>query len=74
VGIYFRPYLTEFLETLSKYYTLVVFTASTQEYADAVVAQIDPEEKWISLKLYRQHCTPVDGMKLNLKNIYLILK
>lgn len=65
MGIYFRPYLTEFLETLSKYYTLAVFTASTQEYADAVVAQIDPEEKWISLKLYRQHCTPVDGMKLN---------
>jgi TFIIF-interacting CTD phosphatase-like protein len=49
------------LETLAKYYTIGVFTASTQEYADAVVSQLDPEEKWVSLKLYRQHCTPVDG-------------
>jgi TFIIF-interacting CTD phosphatase-like protein len=25
-----------------------------------VVNQIDPEDKFISLKLYRQHCTPID--------------
>lgn len=53
IGIYFRPYLTEFLTRLSEHYTIGIFTASTQEYADAVVGQIDPEEKLISLKLYR---------------------
>jgi Dullard-like phosphatase family protein len=60
IGVYFRPYLTEFLEKLSEHYTIGVFTASTQEYADAVVGQIDPEEKLVSLKLYRQHCTSVN--------------
>lgn len=61
MGIYFRPKLFEFLENLSKHYTLGVFTASTQEYADAVINQLDPNGKYISLRLYRQHCTPVNG-------------
>lgn len=51
----------EFLEELAKHYTIGVFTASTQEYADAVITQLDPDEKFVSLRLYRQHCTPVNG-------------
>ena len=41
---------------MSEIYELVVFTAGTQEYADAILDIID-ESKLISHRLYRHHCT-----------------
>lgn len=32
-----RPGCVEFIQTLAKYYELVIFTAATQEYADQVI-------------------------------------
>ena len=49
-----RPYCMEFLEQLSKYYEIVVFTAGVQEYADWVIDQIDPD-RFIKHRLYREH-------------------
>jgi CTD small phosphatase-like protein 2 len=34
----------------------VVFTAGEQEYADAILDQIDPDRAIIQTRLYRQHC------------------
>lgn len=36
-----RPGCSEFIEELSKYYELVIFTAAMQDYADSVLDQID---------------------------------
>jgi CTD nuclear envelope phosphatase 1 len=40
-----------------KWYNLVVFTASVQEYADPVIDWLESERKYFSHRLYRQHCT-----------------
>ena len=47
-----RPFLDHFLETVSQWYTLVIFTASMQQYADAVIDLIDPK-RLIKRRLFR---------------------
>ena len=42
---------------MCKWYNLVVFTASVQEYADPVIDWLESERKYFSQRLYRQHCT-----------------
>ena len=49
-----RPGAEEFIKELSKFYEIIIFTASQQSYADLVLKGIDNENK-ISAKLYRQH-------------------
>ncbi|KAF4467963.1 nuclear envelope NEM1 [Fusarium albosuccineum] len=52
-----RPYCDEFLRRVCKWYNLVVFTASVQEYADPVIDWLEQERKFFSARFYRQHCT-----------------
>ncbi|CAK7222711.1 Nuclear envelope morphology protein 1 [Sporothrix curviconia] len=52
-----RPYCDEFLRRVCKWYKLVVFTASVQEYADPVIDWLESERKFFSARYYRQHCT-----------------
>ncbi|KAK3307905.1 NLI interacting factor-like phosphatase-domain-containing protein [Chaetomium strumarium] len=52
-----RPHCDEFLRRVSKWYNLVVFTASVQEYADPVIDFLETERKYFSARYYRQHCT-----------------
>lgn len=40
-----------------KWYNLVIFTASVQEYADPVIDLLEQERKFFSGRYYRQHCT-----------------
>lgn len=42
---------------VSKWYNLVVFTASVQEYADPVIDWLESERKYFTGRFYRQHCT-----------------
>ena len=35
---------------------IVVFTASHQTYADAILDYIDPRKELFSYRMYRQHC------------------
>ena len=49
-----RPYANYFINTLSRYYELIIFTAAIEEYADYIVERIDPEHH-IEHKLYRRH-------------------
>ncbi|CAK7568065.1 MAG: Nuclear envelope morphology protein 1 [Sporothrix epigloea] len=52
-----RPFCDEFLRRVCKWYNLVVFTASVQEYADPVIDWLESERKFFSARYYRQHCT-----------------
>ncbi|KAK0298162.1 Nuclear envelope morphology protein 1 [Friedmanniomyces endolithicus] len=56
-----RPGCHEFLRKMAKWYNLIVFTASVQEYADPVVDWLERERKYFSGRYYRQHCTFRNG-------------
>jgi CTD small phosphatase-like protein 2 len=58
----FRPCVTRVLEVLKQWEVeVVVFTASTQGYADAVLNVLDPDRTYIKHRLYRQHCIRSNG-------------
>ena len=50
--LYIRPYVKDFINTLKKYFYLVVFTAATKSYADEILKQIDIYDCFIK-KFYR---------------------
>ncbi len=41
---------------MKKKWEIIVFTASHQSYADAIIDEIDPEGALFDCRLYRQHC------------------
>ena len=53
--LHFRPGLFEFLDKVSNYYELVVFTAATKEYADPILEAIEQDKIIFEYKLYREH-------------------
>ena len=59
----FRPHAAEVLSAIAKWdlCEVVVFTASTQAYADAVLNVLDPHQALIHHRLYRQHCVHANG-------------
>ncbi|CUS11571.1 unnamed protein product [Tuber aestivum] len=56
-----RPYCDEFLRMVCKWYNLVIFTASVQEYADPVIDWLEQNRKYFKGRFYRQHCTQRGG-------------
>ena len=56
VGIFVRNGVQEFLKEVNKYFYVGIFTASVKEYADAVISFLDPENKLIKFRLYRNNC------------------
>ncbi|EAW07887.1 Nem1-Spo7 phosphatase catalytic subunit NEM1 [Aspergillus clavatus NRRL 1] len=56
-----RPNCDDFLRKICKWYKLVVFTASVQEYADPVIDWLEQERKYFQARYYRQHCTFRNG-------------
>lgn len=55
-----RPGAEDFIEDLSNFFEIVIFTAAQQKYADLVLEGIDKNSK-ISYKLYRQHTISVNN-------------
>ncbi|XP_050523571.1 CTD nuclear envelope phosphatase 1 [Daktulosphaira vitifoliae] len=56
-----RPHVDFFLDIVSKWYELVVFTASMQIYGAAVADKLDNRRGILKRRFYRQHCTPEMG-------------
>jgi hypothetical protein len=52
--IFKRPHVNFFLEKVSQWYEVVIFTASMSEYADPVVDFLDPDGKLFSRRYFRQ--------------------
>lgn len=55
-GINLRPGIRECLRELSKYYELIVFTASHSCYANVVLDFLDPKREYIQHRLSRENC------------------
>lgn len=55
-GINIRPYLMECLQEANQYMQVIVFTASHQTYADAILDYLDPQGTLFQYRMYRQHC------------------
>ena len=68
VGIFLRPGIRQFLEEASKNFEVGIFTASVPEYANAVINYLDPDNKFIKFRLYRNNCINV-GNLLKVKNL-----
>eukprot|EP01017_Pseudomicrothorax_dubius_P033273 TRINITY_DN4447_c0_g1_i4.p1 TRINITY_DN4447_c0_g1~~TRINITY_DN4447_c0_g1_i4.p1 ORF type:complete len:360 (+),score=82.99 TRINITY_DN4447_c0_g1_i4:385-1464(+) len=51
-----RPFAREFLEEVGQFYEVLVFTASSRDYAELVVEILDPERKFIKNILSRENC------------------
>lgn len=61
VYVSFRPHMVDFLRTVARWFEVAVFTASISKYANQVLDHIDPHGRLIHHRLYREHCTEVDG-------------
>ena len=51
-----RPYLIEFLENISRYYELILFTSGTQYYAEPIIRAIEHKKKYFDFIFYRDSC------------------
>ncbi|ENN81653.1 CTD nuclear envelope phosphatase 1 homolog isoform X2 [Dendroctonus ponderosae] len=56
-----RPHVDFFLDIVSQWYELVVFTASMEIYGAAVADRLDAGRGILQRRFYRQHCTPDFG-------------
>ena len=65
-----RPYVGIFLSIVCDIFEVVIFTASVPDYANAIIDEIDTENK-IKYRLFREHCIRVDKDKY-VKNLYCL--
>lgn len=56
-----RPYLHVFLERVAEMFEVIVFTASQSIYAEQLLDIIDPDQRLISRRFYRESCVFSDG-------------
>ncbi|XP_014275839.1 CTD nuclear envelope phosphatase 1 homolog isoform X1 [Halyomorpha halys] len=56
-----RPHVDFFLDIVSQWYELVVFTASMEIYGAGVADKLDDNRGILKRRYYRQHCTPELG-------------
>ena len=70
-GYYFllRPGTLEFLNELSNYYEIDIFTSSLKLYADFIIDKIDTNGNLISYRLYKHHVTYEKGKSVKKLNM-----
>lgn len=51
-----RPHAKEILKNLSKFFEIIIFTASHHCYANIVIDYLDPQKKFVSHRLFRESC------------------
>ena len=76
VAINIRPYWKECLDLIKDYYHIVIYTASHDSYANAVLDYLDKDNKvkYFKHRLYRNHCVQcnVDGVKFYVKDLIIL--
>ena len=69
-----RPFAKEFIINVSKYFEVVIFTASIPKYASPLLDILD-KQKNIKHRLYREQCTFINGLYIkDLKRLNRPLK
>ena len=63
-----RPGTDEFLKEMSKYYELVIFTASLSKYANPLMDILDPN-RLCTARLFREHCKFIEGERIYVKDM-----
>ena len=79
IYVLIRSGAENFIKKISKYFEIVVFTASLSKYASPLLDKLD-KDKNIKYRLYREHCTFLNGIyikelkKLNreLKDVIIV--
>ena len=56
IGVWVRPFLTEFLNQMSKKFELILYTASGEIYANNIKKIIDPNNIYFTELLHRKNC------------------
>lgn len=56
-----RPFVKEFLQSVSKNYELFVYTCAKREYAEKILDVLDPQRKLFRQRLYQEDCSCVLG-------------
>uniref|UniRef100_A0A5S6QPS3 FCP1 homology domain-containing protein n=1 Tax=Trichuris muris TaxID=70415 RepID=A0A5S6QPS3_TRIMR len=60
IEVFKRPYVDHFLDMISQWYILVIFTAATEAYANPIIDQLDRNRGILNERLYRRHCQPTN--------------
>lgn len=55
-GVTLRPFAREFIALMSQFYEIVIFTASHSCYANIVLNLLDPENRYVNYRLFRESC------------------
>lgn len=71
IDVFFRPHLNDFLNAVSKYFDLAIFTAAMKGYADTILDYIDPNNQFFQFRLYRDACIPIQ-QRLYIKDLRII--
>ena len=55
--VVFRPGLIQFLNKISPFSDLIIWTVATKTYADKIINNIEKNKKYFFARLYREHCS-----------------
>lgn len=61
IFVLIRPEVEIFLKEISKYFEIVIFTASLSKYASPLIDKID-KDRVCEFKLFREHCSFINGL------------
>ncbi|XP_017057748.1 CTD nuclear envelope phosphatase 1 homolog [Drosophila ficusphila] len=61
--VYKRPYVDQFLDHVSKWYDLTVYTAGAECYASPILDFLDRGRGILKKRLYRDNCLDVAGLR-----------
>ncbi len=60
--VFKRPHVDKFLEIVSQWYDVVIFTAGIDAYGEIITNRLDNNRGIFKKKFYRRHCTPESGL------------
>ena len=56
-----RPGITEFLDEMDKYYELIIFTGSIEDYANLLIDAIEENKIYFKHRLFIEHMIIIDN-------------